>query len=96
MAGRSYQSHRLQRDETDGRDLDPRYIRLRELRGEQPRATVHQLRQREPSVLLQQAHIQAGAAGIRQGEDRLDDDQLHGEREKLPRVERIQVNFSIF
>ncbi|KAF3419816.1 hypothetical protein E2986_08715 [Frieseomelitta varia] len=77
LAGRSYQSHRLQRDETDGRHLDTRYIRLRELRGEQPRATVHQLRQREPSVLLQQAHIQAGAAGIRQGEDRLDDDQLH-------------------
>lgn len=72
LAGRPGQSHRLQGHQTDGRHLDPRYFWLRELRREQLRAVVHQLRQRESALLLQQAHIQARAAGVREGEDRLD------------------------
>lgn len=74
LAGRSCQSHRLQRNETDGRHLYTRYIRVREFHGEQPRAIVHQLREREPPVLFQQAYLQIGATRIREGKNRLDDD----------------------
>lgn len=46
--------------------------------GEQFRAVVHQLRQRKPAVLLQQTHLQVGAAGIHQGEDFLAEHCFHG------------------
>ena len=57
--------------------------------GEQLRTNVHQLRQREPTILLQQAHFQAGTAGIRQGEDPVAEHQLHGQsaRHQLDRQE---------
>ena len=38
---------------------------------------MHQLCQREPALLLQQAHLQAGAGRVRQGEDRVDPHHLH-------------------
>lgn len=35
---------------------------------------MHQLREREPPVLFQQAYLQTGATRIREGKNRLDDD----------------------
>jgi hypothetical protein len=47
---------------------------------------VHQLRQREFAVLLQQAHFQARAARVRQRANRVADHHVHGKNSKYKRM----------
>ena len=80
MACRAHQQYYLQGIRQEELHRHSGHIRLREFFVEWLRAAMHQLRQRNSPVLLQQAHIQARARGIRQGEDQLEEHRLRGQQ----------------